>query len=357
MAFENQTYENILGRMIARTRTLYPELDTREGSIVFTALAPAAAELAISYLILSEVLKESFVATASREYLLLACDQVGIDVDIFEATAGTFKGEFDAEVPIGSRWNCDLYNYTVTEKIDSDNDYFAYRMTCETTGTEPNTIIGSLTAITNVPSSLTHAELTECLIPGDAEYTDEAIVDYYFELINNSGTDGNVGQYERWCEEYEGIGNHKIFPLWNGANTVKVSILNSTNTKASDTLIEDFQKYLDPGVSGMGDGVAPIGSFVTVTTATERPIDISATVSLKAGYSAIPDIDKAITTYFASIAYERSLVSYMTLGSVILDVEGVDFITNLTVNGGTSDIQLEAEEIPSLGTTNWTEAS
>lgn len=353
MAFENQTYENIIERMLSRIRTVHPELDTREGSIIFNALAPAAAELAIGYLVLNTVLNESFVATASREYILLKCDETGIDVSVFDATAGTFKGEFDVEVPIGSRWNCELYNYTVTEQMASENGYYVYKMKCETAGTEPNSTLGSLTAITDLPTGLTHAELTECLIPGDAEYTDDAIKEYYYNFINATVSDGNVGQYERWCEDYEGIGNFKIFPLWNGANTVKVSILNAENRKASETLVEEYQKYLDPGITGMGDGVAPIGAFVTVATATEVPITVSATVLMKEGYTDTSAITTAIEKYFAQIAYEKSVVAYMNVGATILDVEGVEFVTDLLVNGGTNDIALDEEEIPIVGTTNW----
>ena len=357
MAFESQTYENILARMKNRLSSVYPDIDVREGSIAFNALAAAAAELAISYLVLNEVLNESFVQTASREFILLACDQMGIDVDIFDATEGAFKGEFDVEVPINSRWNCDLYNYTVVEKIASDNEHHAYKLKCEVAGTAANTTVGSLTAITDSPTNLTYAELTECLIPGEDEYSDDAIRQYYYNFLNSSASDGNIGQYERWCEDYDHIGNYKVIPLWNGANTVKVSILSSTNTKASEALIEEFQRYLDPNVTGMGDGVAPIGAFVTVDTATEIPVNISATVTLKPGYSQIPDIDEAVRNYFTSVAYKKSQISYMAIGVAIMNVEGVDFIANLAVNGGANDVVLGDEEIPVLGTTDWTVAS
>ena len=39
MAYENMTYELILQRMMDRVSLQYPNLDTREGSILFNALA------------------------------------------------------------------------------------------------------------------------------------------------------------------------------------------------------------------------------------------------------------------------------------------------------------------------------
>ena len=267
---------------------------------------------------------------------------------------------FNVEVPIGSRWNYELYNYIVTEYIGLDeNNNHEYRMTCETEGSTPNKVTGDLTAITYTANDLTSAKVTECLIEGEDETPDDDIRSTYYEYVNNTTVDGNVKQYERWCSEYRdengsrGIGNAKIIPLWNGDNTVKVSILSASNGVASDELVADFQEYLDPNCEGMGNGVAPIGAFVTVTTATESPINIGATVTMKQGYTDTSVIDKALSDYFASISYKKSVVAYMSVGAIILAVDGVESINNLTLNGGTSDISLSEEEIPTLGATDW----
>jgi uncharacterized phage protein gp47/JayE len=353
MAYESMTYELILDRMISRVVEKYPNLDLREGSIIHNALSPAAIELAIMYTELDNVLRESFVNTATREYILIACKDMGIDTTAFEAKAGVHKGVFDVPVEIGSRWNCDLYNYKVTEYIGLEEGYYTYRMECETIGEAPNKQIGSLVAITDHPNGLKYAELTECLIEGEDETSDEDIKTAYYDYINSTIADGNVRQYKQWCNEYEGIGNSKVFPLWNGANTVKVSILSVSNQVASEELINEFQEYLDPGITGMGDGVAPIGAFVTVTTATELPINVSATVKMKDGYTDTSKISTALENYFGEIAYNKLIVSYMNVGAEILKVEGVEFISNLLINGGTADIILGDEDIPTVGTTEW----
>lgn len=356
MAFEDMTYETLLERMIQRVASEYPNLDTREGSMLYNSLAGAAIELAVAYTELDNILNESFVQTASRDNLYLACDEIGMDTTMFNAHAGTFQGEFNVEVPIGSRWNCSDYNYTIDELIEQDasTNYYKYSMTCETLGTEPNAITGSLIAITDVPSGLTYAELTDCLVEGEDELSDDEIRIAYYEFVNSTATDGNIGQYERWCSEYDGVGNYKIIPLWNGANTVKVSILSASNTAASEVLVDEFQEYLDPNITGMGDGVAPIGAFVTVTTATEIPLSVSATVKLKSGYTDTSVIDTALRQHFSDMAYKNTVVSYMSVGAVILSAEGVDSISNLLINSSTSDIALDTEAIPVLGSTNWT---
>lgn len=355
MAYENMTYEVILSRMMDRVTAQYPNLDTREGSILFNALAPAAVELAIMYTELDNAINESFVDTASREYILKACEQIGMDISSFDASYGVHKGEFDVEIQLGTRWNCDLYNYVVTEAIglNESTGFYEYRMTCETAGTAPNNQKGTLIPINDV-GKVEHAELTECLIEGENENTDDEMRDAYYAYVNGLVTDGNVAQYKIWCDNYDGVGNYKIFPLWNGANTVKVSILSASNGPASDELIQDFQNYLDPNIEGMGNGIAPIGAFVTVSTATEVPINVTADVMLSDGYADATIIDDKLRDYLSEIAYKKKIVAYMNIGAEILKTPGVEFVNNLLVNGGTSDVILGDEEIPTLGTTQWT---
>lgn len=353
MAYENMTYEVILQRMMNRVTRQYPDLDNREGSIIFNALASAAAEIAIKYDEANTVRNESSVSTATREYILIGCEDMGMDTSVFEASAGKHKARFNIEVPIGSRWNCELYNYTVTEYIGIDENAYAYIVTCETVGTAPNNLTGDLTPITDAPDGLSNAQLVECLIEGENETPDEDIRTAYYEFVNSTNADGNRSQYERWCNEYPGIGNSKVIPLWNGYNTVKISILSASNRAASEELVNEFQEYIDPSVTGMGDGKAPIGAFVTVSTATELPIHINATVSLREGFTDTTPINTALEKYFAEIAYKKTMVAYMNIGSVILGVDGVEHVHNLTINGGTADIRLDAEQIAVLGVTPW----
>lgn len=357
MLYEDMTYEYLLHRMMDRVLEKYPNLDSREGSMIFNANAPAGVELAILYTELDNAINESFVETASREYILRHCEQMGMDISVFDASAGVHKGVFNVEVELGSRWNCDLYNYEVIEYLGTEGEYHTYKMLCETEGSAPNNLIGDLTAISNIPDGLNYAVLTECLIEGENETPDEDIKQEYFDYVRDIQTDGNVAQYGQWCREFDGIGNYKVIPLWNGSNTVKVSILSASNEVATPELVDAFQKYLDPGTTGMGDGKAPIGAFVTVSTATTKPIDVTASVKLAEGYTDMSVIDDTIKNYFSQIAYKKNVLSYMSLGAEILKTEGVEFINNLKVNGGTTDITFGTEEIPSLGTATWTEVT
>ena len=368
MAFENMTYEVILHQMMNRVIENYPNLDTREGSVLFNALAPAALEMAILYTELDNAIKESFVDTASREYILTHCKQMGMETDMFDASAGVHLGIFNVEVPIGSRWNCDLYNYVVEELYDGDysdirlpddipEPYFAYRLACETTGAAPNNTTGEMTPIGDTPANLSYKELITCLIQGENETSDEDMRKEYYYYVNDTQVDGNVAQYEKWCRDFDGIGNHKIIPRWynketNEEETVKVLILDVDNTKASQDLIDKFQDYLDPGKNAMGNGQAPIGAKVTVATAKEKPI------SVEAEYYATTDnfdsiaLYNRLEEYFREISFAKKdgkyidMIPYMTLGAELTKTLGIGFIDKLKVDGGTDNINLAEDEIP-----------
>ena len=175
----------------------------------------------------------------------------------------------------------------------------------------------------------------------------------------NSYKDGNIAQYINWAESFPGIGRAKVFPLEDGDNTVEVSVLSTDNLPLGDTpggvIMDSLQTYLDPASAGLGEGVAPIGAIVTVTTATAKDIVIVAECVINTGYtlqSATDEIEAAVTLYLAEVAYKSLTVNYYKIGSIILDQPSVASITSATLrlNTGTVDITLGERECPVLDT-------
>ena len=50
-----------------------------------------------------------------------------------------------------------------------------------------------------------------------------------------------------------------------------------------------------------------------------------------------------------SIGFEKGYVSYALVGKLLLECSGIKDYTDLTINGGTQNIPLSEEELPSLG--------
>ncbi|HEX2926159.1 MAG TPA: baseplate J/gp47 family protein, partial [Ruminiclostridium sp.] len=133
--YENMTYELLLRRMLDRVND---SVDKREGSVIYDALAPAAAELAQMYIEADVILAETFADTASRDFLIKRAAERGIVPK--SASNAALKGVFNKDVPIGSRFSLGNLNYTVTEKIKD----FEFKLECETPGNEGNLYIGTL---------------------------------------------------------------------------------------------------------------------------------------------------------------------------------------------------------------------
>ena len=141
-------------------------LDKREGSVIYDALAPCAAALKNVYTAMEDILLESYIGTATGEYLDRLASEFGI-VRI-SASAAVVKGEFNTDVAVGKRFNGDENNYIVTESLGNH----AYKLVCETAGSAGNAYTGIITPIEYI-SGLQSAEITEILVYGEDEESSE----------------------------------------------------------------------------------------------------------------------------------------------------------------------------------------
>jgi len=348
--FEEKTYESILSDMLDRVPN---SVDKRQGSIVYDALSPSAIELAQVYIDLNIVLNNAFADTASSDYLEKKCLEHNLTRNpaSYAIQKGVFAGSegIPLNVNIGDRFSVvnNNINFVVVEKI-SDG---VFKLRCETLGVLGNISTGSLIPI-NYIYGLETSSLTEILIYAENEESDYDLRFRYYNKVRNNPNNANKAQYVEWAISYGGIGRVKVFSLWDGINTVKVSILNANNEIATSTLIEEFQEYLDPDISGLGEGQAPIGAICTVSTANYKDIIISSQITLASGFTleqATLAAEIAINDHFTKdINYLESSIGYFKLASILSELPEIGSIVSISVNEGISDIVLQDEEIPNL---------
>lgn len=344
--YEDITYESILQRMLDRIPNT---LDKREGSIIYDALAPSAMELKLAYIEFDQILNESFADTASRDFLIRRCAERGIIPK--SATNAILQGEFTPTNinVIGQRFNLNKLNYIVTTKIDDGK----YQVKCETVGTEGNQYLGTIIPIDYI-DGLQTAELTDVLIPGEDDESTESLREKYFNSFDEKAFGGNRADYLDKTNSIDGVGSTKITPLWNGAGTVKLTILDAEFNKASSTLVQTVQDTIDPKGDAEGWGLAPIGHIVTVDTATEVKIDIETVITFRTGYSwelLKGQITDAIKLYMLELRKEWSsqdflIIRIAQIESRLLQIEGISDVTRTTINGQNSNLQLQPNEIP-----------
>lgn len=354
--FEENTQELILRRMLERVPAKF---DKREGSIIFDATAPASVELQNFYINLDIVLSETFADTASREYLIKRCAERGITPK--PASYAVVLGQFTPstlEIPIGTRFSHEDFNYAVTEKVQDG----LYYLQCESLGREPNGVTGQLIPIDFV-NGLQTAEIVEVTILGEDEEETESLRARYFASLKSDAFGGNKIDYKNKVLSISGVGAVKVYSgsEWNGGGTVKVVVLDSDFGVPTETLIEQIQTTLDPESNmGEGVGIAPIGHFVTVVAAYNTTIDIVTTLTFDAGYSYAAlksKIESEIDSYFASLNeswqnLNRITVRIAQLESRILNIDGIIDITGTTINGKAENLMVDKDSIVTRGTIN-----
>lgn len=336
--FEDMTYENILKDMLSRVTS---DVDKREGSVIFDALAPCAYKLAETYFKLNNFIDLVSGDTAVGEYL----DRVVADYGIKRkaATYAVRKVETTAPVDIGTRWGLKDTTYVITEKM-SDTEYKAK---CEQLGSIGNQYSGLLDNIDNVPDVA--AALTDIIISGEDEETDDSLRARFYNQIRTPSTSGNADHYRKWAMEVAGCGDAKVLPLWNGNGTVKVLVVDENMA---------VDEALPAAVAAHIETVRPIGAAVTVESPQEKVISISAGVVLD-GSKTLNDVytsfSKAFSEYLKDIVFKNYSISYARIGSLLLSTDGVADYVNLLVNGGAANITIGEAEVPVAGTIALTE--
>ena len=353
--YEGQTFEAILQRMLDRVAD---NVDKRPGSVIYDALAPAAAELAQLYAELDINYNLSFADTASGEYLTRRAAEFGVNrrPATKARRQGLFYGAGDApvDVPIGSRFGIDGLFYAAAGKLGPG----IYVMECETAGSVGNQPYGALLPVDYI-AGLARAEIGAVLVPGEDEEDDESLRQRYFAAVNEPAFGGNVADYKQKVGAMDGVGGVKVFPVWNGGGTVKCTIIASDWSVPSPALVHDVQQAIDPSaLSGLGYGLAPIGHRVTVAGVQPVTINVETTVTLDAGVNVGQvqgPIEEVIETYLLSLRKDwasqtQLVVRISQIEAAILTVPGVIDIAGTKLNGGAANVTLSAEQIPVLGT-------
>lgn len=349
---DEMTFDYIMNRML---ESVPDTVDKREGSIIYDALSPAAAELAKAYMELDVVMDETFVDTASLQYLMLRCKERGVAIQ--GETAAVIEGVFtpsSVELTAGLRFNCDEVNYTITEKISAGH----YKLEAKTLGTVGNKYTGLLLPIQTV-NGLETAQIAAVLIPAEDGDTTDTLREKYYASIDGEAFGGNVADYREKVNAITGVGGVKVYPVWNGGGTVKLTIIASDFTAPSTELISKVQTAIDPEQNhGEGMGLAPIGHTVTVTGAKYADLTITANVTFAAGWNwengksqlvsaanaYLDELCKAWADSETTVVRISQIETHLLTADCVVDVDGT------TVNGDTKNIELAADEIPRLST-------
>lgn len=357
---EEYDYEAILQRMLDRVSD---DIDKRPGSVIYDALAPAAAEFAQMYIDVDAGEDIYNVDTATGDYLTRGTAEWGVNRE--PATFAVRKATFldsngtGLDVAIGSRFFIEDINFVVTEKISQG----VFKATSETAGAIGNAPFGTLLPFEYI-NDLASATLSDILVPGEDEEGDEDLRKRFFIEINEQPFAGNKAAYRQMIRALDGVGAVDITPVWQGGGTVKATIMATDYVPPSSALIDQIQEIVDPvPFAGQGLGLAPIGHTVTITGVSWFTVNITTTLTLAPDATigqVQQDIEDTIDAYFKSLrtSWESDaplVIRVAPLEARILTVSGVVDVLGTQLNGSTANITLEADQVPQKGTVTLSE--
>jgi len=353
--YEHMTFDYILERMLRRVPD---SIDKREGSVIFDACAPAAAELAQFYIELDVNNSLYSIETASGEYLTRKVAEFGINrsVATYAQRKGTFYNGANQlmDIPVGARFSIGDLTYAVSSRLSIG----VYNLTCEAPGTIGNERYGELLPIQYV-AQLAKAQLADIVTAGEDEESDDLLRQRFYATVNEPAFGGNVSDYKQSVNAISGVGATKVYPVWNGGGTVKCTIIASNWQAPSNALINEVQSIIDPLVNqGQGYGQAPIDHTVTITGVTSRDIHVKLTLTLAEEFSIAQiqeAVEQVIETYLLELRRDwanqkQLIVRIAQLDARLLSIQGVEDVSGTLINQYDSNEMLSSDEIPVLGT-------
>jgi uncharacterized phage protein gp47/JayE len=345
--FEDQTKEAILNRM----REASPAgIDTRQGSVTFDLLSPAAIELAHAYIALQNVLKFGFAGPDQpSEFLDLRTAEMGVTRRPSEKAAGevVFIGDEDTVIPKGTLVSTDEEEaivFVTTEKGVIKQGAAKVKAEAALGGVRGNVdagriklMLGNLTGVVSVtnPEEFKNGAETE---------SDESLLGRYFDRVRRPATSGNAWHYRQWAMEVPGVGDVKVFPTWKGGGTVKLSILSEDKRQPNDEIIGKVQSAVDER--------RPVGADVKVFGAGEVKVNVSARLTLASGADLAEiknEFANKLEQFLASIAFKTKSVPYNRIFGLLLDIENVDDFKELKLNGVEGNLKIEEDQVAVAG--------
>ncbi len=355
----DQDAETIHKRMM---ENLPPDIDDMENGFPWDFTKPTALEKAeMLEFHLVETLKIMFPMWAYDEWLDYHAKGRGITRKPANAASGELliTGIPGTTIPAGFKF---------AAPATADTPAIEYQTTEKYTIGEDGTVRAQITAVEagpkgNVPANTVTLMMTP--IKGITSITNEANITGGTEVENDdelrnrimeidaaseASFVGSDGDYKRWAEEVPGVGTALVIPEWAGPGTVKVVVIDANGQPANAAIIAAvYDNIMSPG--DRLQRKAPIGATVTIEAPTAKELNYTFTLELKAGENQETVLERfkaQLRTYYVE-AKKDGVVRYNRVSSILINTDGVKDFTDLTINGGTVNIDLEEDEYPVTG--------
>lgn len=344
--FTSETEEVILQRILD---DIVPEVDKRQGSIAYDLTNPVSQEFAQAYINLDLALSYAFLnSDMPSDLLTRAASDFGVDRKPAVKAEGNVEltGPANQVVPQGTqvRTNNGIY-FVLKAQATLTGGKATATVQAVNGGTSGNVAIGAIDTIVGDLAGIVSVKNAAAFTSGVDEETDEALLARTYDKVRKPATSGNGYHYEQWAKEVAGVGDAKVFPVWDGPGTVKVVLLSDEKKTPVEGVINNAKTHIE--------SERPIGATVTVVGASEVAINVTAKVTLSSGAdvnNAKTQFESTLSEYLKSLAFTDNTVRYTKIASILSDVPIVVDYAELKVNTATANITTTEEQVAVLGT-------
>lgn len=354
--YDSFTPERLKAEMLA---ALDESIETREGSYANTLLSPAAYQMYKIYQLMPQILLMAFPDETAGEYIDRRASDFGIVRVAGKRATVTlrFISGFSIslpEVPAGTvACTEDGLRFRTLEDavfIDRTADVPAE---AETIGRAYNVEANSITVMAVNIGGVVSVTNPEAAVGGTDDETDASLLSRWHEHLQRPISSGNINHYIAWAKETDGVARAEAQALWAGPGTVKVIVAGPDKDPVDETIVTACAAHIEEE--------RPIGADVTVVSVRDRPVNVSAVVTLSPGHTAqaaAEEMSLALCHRLAQLPFgTESQLRYGQGLALLLNCEGVEDYQSFTLDEGTAALTFSAEETPVAGTVTITEGA
>jgi uncharacterized phage protein gp47/JayE len=334
--------EEIIKRISERLKI---EANLLEGGFAQDIIGSVSYELAnITETELNKIADKAFVATAQGEDL----DRVGADYGIErreDAPAIVYLDIEGDEFAVINQTVKAVYNnlvFTVQEykKINSSG-VARVKAKCETMGTIGNVPANTITEFLTDYAGLKTVNNPEPSYDGFDKEDDEIYRQRIKDYLASDSANCNKQQYETWAREVTGVLKAVVKGAEDmGAGNVGVFI-SAIDSIVSEELKQAVYSYINEKQF--------INATLIVDSLNYINIDVSANVIVKEGYSNIDIMDEFKIKLKDYLNAVEKIVSYFKISELLFDCQGVEDVTDYTLNGSADSVDLQETDFAVIG--------
>ena len=246
--------ESVRDRLDADADT---DVDKRVGSFFYIATDPDTREFSRLWDMLNDVIAIRSYLYATGVYLDYIASGYGITRKAATKASGeiTIVGTDGTIIPSGTRFTSTaLTEEDVPVRVLSTTSATIGETTpgevtvaveADIVGLEGNVAALAIDLIEDSIDGVASVSNAASLSGGTDQEDDEDLRIRIGLVISTPQGIGNIASYMRWATSIDGVGtNVTVIPIWAGVNTVKVIILDTENSPASQLVMDELQEYL-----------------------------------------------------------------------------------------------------------------